>query len=80
MQLHLGANRLLLWRNTPNFCDFNELDSGNLVYDLDVDYVAINDGDSLVLSVTQRVIVHNGLTAIIGRVGCVRWIRIVIID
>jgi hypothetical protein len=61
---------------TPSTC-FN---SGNLVYDLDVDHVAINDGDSLVLSVTQRVIIHSGLIAIIGRVSCIHWIRIVIID
>jgi hypothetical protein len=59
---------------------FNELDSGNVLYDLDVDHVAINDGDPLVLPVTQRVIIHSGLIAIVGRVSCVHWIRIVIID
>ena len=53
---------------------------GNPVQDLDIDDVAVNDGDSLVLSVTQRVIIHSGLIAIIDRVSCVHWIRIVIID
>ena len=47
---------------------------------LDIDCVAIDDGDALVLSVTQRVTIHRGLIAIIGRVGSVHRIRIVIID
>ena len=68
------------FRNTPDFCAFDELDSGNLLYDLDVDHVAVNDGDPLVLPVTQRVIIHSGLIAIIGHVSCVHWIRIIIID
>src|ERR1700751_5448816 len=62
------------------FAPSTSFDSGNLVYDLDVDHVAINDGDSLVFSVSQRVIIHSGLIPIIGRVSCVHWIRIVITD
>ena len=53
---------------------------GDLVDDLDVNYVAINDRDAFILSVLIGVIIDGSVFTVPVRIASVNWVWIIVVD
>jgi hypothetical protein len=53
---------------------------GDLVHDLDVNYVAVNDRDAFILSVVSGVVIDGGVFTVPGNIRGVYWLWIIVIN